>query len=405
MNILVFNCGSSSQSFKIFQTDTADGVRVIVSGKARRVGVKGTEPSSLETHLDGKTETIVTPLKNHRRAAALALTFIQDHGISVDCVGHRFVHGGNYFQHSVFLNEQTMRKLKLCRPLAPIHNPNSLSVIDECVRRLPEVTQYVAFDSAYHSSIPPYAYTYALPKRIVDKFGFRKYGFHGLSYSYVVREIERFLETPLRDLKIVACHLGTGGSSVAAIKDGRSVDTSMGYTPLPGLIMSTRCGDIDPMLAVYLMTTYRYRSEDLMEILSKKSGLLGVSGFSSDIRDIINRIGDNEEQAELAFKMYIHRVKKFIGSYVVELGGLDVLVFTDDIGVHSWQVREGVCEDMGWCGIDLDGTLNRQEPGEGVSLLNSQKSKVRIAAVPTDEEYVILLEGMQLLGIGHETIL
>jgi len=213
------------------------------------------------------------------------------------------------------------------------------------------------------------------------------------------------LKISLDSLKIVVCHLGTGGSSVAAIRNGHSIDTSMGYTPLPGLVMSTRCGDIDPMLAVYLMTAYGYRSDDVMDLLSRKSGLLGVSGFSSDIRDIVHRIDGKEEQSVLAFRMYIHRLKKYIGSYIVELGGLDVLAFTDDIGVHSWEVRESVCEGMKWCGIDLEKMVNRQVTGDTASLLSSQRSRVHIVTIPTDEELIICLEGAKLLGTEHASTL
>ena len=398
-NILVFNCGSSSLTYKLFDLDDGGNAQVILSGKATRVGVKGTEPSRIRTQQGDKITEQTVPIHDHRKAAALALQYLADDGIHVDYVGHRFVHGGSYFQESVFVDEQILETLKLCQPLAPIHNPNSLSVIEECRRKLGEVRQYVAFDSAYHSSIPMVAYSYALPKRITDKFGFRKYGFHGLSYSYVVAEAARYLQTPLEELRMVACHLGTGGSSTAAIIAGRSIDTSMGYTPLPGLVMSTRCGDVDPMLAIYLSTAYGYRSEELMDLFSKRSGLLGISGFSSDITDLLAQTsGKEKEQAELALNMYVHRLRKYVGSYVVELGGIDVLLFTDDIGVRSWQVRASVCQDMEWCGLELDEQLNRHAFPDQISSLHSKTSKARILSVPTNEELVICMEGVRLIG-------
>ena len=404
MNILVFNCGSSSLNYRVYRCHGLEDRRVVITGKASRVGVTGTEPSSIRTVCSEEIEENIVPLNNHRAAASLVLRYIANHDIRVDYIGHRFVHGGSYFDQSVFVNEQTLSTLNLCQPLAPIHNPNSLSVIDECGRSVPNVQQYVTFDSAFHSSIPELVYSYALPKKIIERFGFRKYGFHGLSYSYVVGEAARYLRTPLEYLRIVACHLGTGGSSVAAITNGHSIDTSMGYTPLPGLVMSTRCGDLDPMLAVYLMAAYGYRSEDLVELFSKKSGLLGISGFSSDITDIITSLGGEEkEQAELALNMYVHRLRKYIGSYVVALGGINTLIFTDDIGVRSPEVRARVCENMEWCGIRLDKTLNLRADPNGVFSLNSSHSKTRILSIPTNEELVICTEGIKLIGKNHDT--
>ncbi|MCX5679808.1 MAG: hypothetical protein NTZ95_04035 [Candidatus Omnitrophica bacterium] len=221
--------------------------------------------------------------------------------------------------------------------------------------------------------------------------------FHGLSYSYVAKSVPQILGRPSGKIKMVACHLGTGGSSVAAIDGGISVDNSMGYSPLPGLMMSTRCGDIDPMLTIYLMITYGYRPDYLMDMLNKESGLLGVSGFSSDIRDIINRMYKRGEHGSLALDMYVHRLKKYIGSYITILGGIDVLVFTDDIGLRNPLIRQEVCKGMEWCGIELDKQLNRKAVGNIVSVLNTKKSKVKIISIPTAEELAICLEGLKLL--------
>ncbi|MCJ7786736.1 acetate kinase, partial [Patescibacteria group bacterium] len=252
--------------------------------------------------------------------------------------------------------------------------------------------------SAFHSTIPPCAYTYPLPEKILKEFRFRKYGFHGLSYLHAMRQTADFLQASPERLKIVACHLGTGGSSVAAIQNGRSIDTSMGYSPLTGLAMSTRCGDIDPMLTIYLMSVYGYRADQLQELLERESGLLGISGFSSDIRDIINFTSKGEkEQADLALNMYVHRIKKYIGGYVTIMGGLDVLVFTDDIGVSNWLVREKICNNMNWCGVDLDEKMNRQADSGKIYRVNKKDSKISILTVPPDEERVIFLEGVKLL--------
>ena len=397
--MLVFNCGSSSLSYKVFQTTAGRQPQVVVAGKAHRVGVTGTEPAFVEHRSEGKVLRQETPIPDHRTAARLILDHLRAAGVGVGLVGHRFVHGGSLFDKPAFLNRDTLGKLRSCLPLAPIHNPISLGVIQESRKSLSEARQYVTFDSAFHCTIPDYAYTYALPRQVVRRFGFRKYGFHGLSYWYVSRQVPGVLNVPADRLKIVACHLGTGGSSVAAIKGGRSMDTSMGYSPLPGLIMSTRSGDVDPMLMLYLMAVYGLRSDDLMDMLNRKSGLLGISGFSSDLTDIIQRLdGDKEdEQPQLAFRMYIQRVRKYVGGYVVGLGGVDALVFTDDIGVHNPRVREEVCQGMEWCGIRLDADRNRQASPEATCLISAADSRVSVLSIPTDEELVICLQGQELL--------
>jgi len=400
LNILIFNCGSSSLTYKIFTVNGADDVKVLLSGKAHRVGVKGAEESFLCNSYNGKETKNILPIETHQKAAGLALKFLAEKNISIDYVGHRFVHGGSEFQDSVMITEDVFKKLMACLPLAPIHNPISLSVIRETGKNLPDISQYVSFDSAFHSKIPEQAYTYALPKRIVEEFGFRKYGFHGLSYSYVTKEATRVLDKGLEGLKIVACHLGTGGASVAAIKNNRSIDTSMGYSPLPGLVMSTRCGDIDPMLTIYMMVMYGYRPDDLMDVLNKKSGLLGISGTSSDIRDIVHSLSGEKDQIELAFKVYIHRLKKYIGSYVAILGGIDILIFTDDIGVHNWQVREKVCENMEWSGVVLDKKRNERVSDDRICKINTDNSDVDILTIPTEEELVICLEGLKIIEGG-----
>ena len=396
MNILVFNCGSSSLTYKIFNVKSPKNIKTILSGKAHRVGVKGSKSSFIEHHLNKKQEKKEIPIANHSEAAFLVLDKVKQLNIKIDYIGHRWVHSVGRFKTS-FIDKKMLEILKSLVPLLPLHHPAALSVIYKCRKTFPKTPQYVTADCAFHSSIPYYAYTYALPKNIINKFGFRKYGFHGLSYQYVVEEASRFLKTSLEKLKIVACHLGTGGSSVDAVRHGQSIDTSMGYTALSGLIMSTRSGDIDPMLTIYLMTLYGYRPDNLMNILNKKSGLLGISEFSSDIRDIIHVISKNK-QAELAFNMYIHALRKYIGSYIFSLEGVDVLIFTDDIGIHNWLVREKACENMEWCGIILDKKLNRQSVGDKTSLLSTKNSAVRILAVPTEEELAICSDGIKLIG-------
>lgn len=398
MNILVFNCGSSSLNYKVF-TENNSKLEIKAKGKAHRVGVKGTEPSFIEHFRNNLAVNQSLPIRNHREAASLVINYLHKNKIEVDAIGHRFVHGGSYFKETTLLTPTTYQELKACLPFAPIHNPNSLSVIDECLTAFPEIPQYVTFDTAFHSSIPAFASNYALPQEITQKYQLKKYGFHGLSYQYVTQKAAEFLNKPLESLKIIACHLGTGGSSAAAIKNGVSIDTSMGFSPLAGLMMSTRTGDLDPEIPLLLISHYGYTPDQLDKIFNKESGLLGVSGFSSDIRDIIQVMdseSSNATAATLAFKMYTYRIKQYIGAYAAVLGGLDTLIFTDDIGVISWQVREKVCEEMEWCGIHIDSHRNQSADFEKINMISSETSPVRVIAMPTDEELVIAMEGCKL---------
>jgi acetate kinase len=408
LNILVFNCGSSSLSYKVYRTAGSQHLVPVLAGKAHRVGVQGTVNAFIEHHLDGETFRKALPIRNHRGAATLVITFIRERDVPVDLIGHRFVHGGSLFQRSAFLDAEQLERLERCLPLAPIHNPNSLSVINAAREALPGVCQYVTFDSAFHASIPEHAYTYALPRALVEEHGFRKYGFHGLSYQDVTQKAAGFLGVPLEELRIVACHLGTGGSSVAAVKGGKSVDTSMGYSPLAGLVMSTRSGDIDPILPLHMVERCGYTVPEVTRILNKQSGLLGVSGFSSDIRDLIRAMDergdmsrcteDDRQSARLAFEMYVYRLKQTIGSMAAALGGLDVLLFTDTVGLECPEVREAACMEMDWCGIALDPARNRQVTGETIARVSPDGAPAKVLVVPNDEELVIGMEGLNLLN-------
>ncbi len=393
-HVLVFNCGSSSLTFKVFAATSEQDVQAVFSGKAHRVGVHGSQASFVEFHHGPRDEKTELPLETHAQAAALVIDKIREWDIRIDCIGHRWVHAGGKFK-TAWVDRDLLVELKRLLPMMPIHHPAMLHVILQCRKSLPRIPAYVTADGAFHATIPDYVYTYPLPRDIIEKFGFRKYGFHGLSYQYVVRQAAAYLGVPFEHSRIVACHLGTGGSSAAAIAGGKSIDTSMGYTALPGLVMSTRSGDVDPMLAVYLMGVYGESADDLIDVLNKKSGLLGVSLFSSDIRDIIPRL-DEDRNANLAFNMYVQRLKKYIGGYVATLGGIDALVFTDDIGVHNSMLREKVCSHMAWCGIELDLAANEKATGDSLSLLSAANARVKILAVPTEEELVICWEGMRL---------
>lgn len=398
MNILIFNCGSSSLSYKLYRAAGSQDLEALLSGKAHRVGVTGTAAAFIEHHLAGERYQQTGPIPDHGAAAGLVFTFIQTHQLPVDVIGHRFLHGGAIFQQTTLLDEDKIALLEQCLPLAPIHNPNSLSVIRATRQHWPDKPQYVALDSAFHASLPDYAYTYALPRQLTEEYGFRKYGFHGLSYQDVSQKAVIFLDKPATELQIVACHLGTGGSSVAAITAGRSLDTSMGYSPLPGLIMSTRCGDIDPILIFHLLEA-GYTPDAVNRLLNKESGLLGVSGLSSDIRDLIQAMSDqNDQRARLAFQMYVHRLKQYIGGMAAVMGGLNTLIFTDDVGLRCPEVRAAACAGMAWCGINLDLERNRQASGNAIALISPDEAAVDILVIPNDEERVIGQEGVQLLG-------
>ena len=396
MNILVFNCGSSSLNYKIFSPGTAGDLVVVCQGKAHRVGVKGSQPSFIEHHLQEETFKVTLPIPDHHTAANLVLDFIADRHLVVDGIGHRFVHGGSIFQESVRLDEETQAALQACLPLAPIHNPNSMSVIEVCLKRMSDLPQYLTFDTAFHASLPESAYRYALPEQLCKKMGIRKYGFHGLSYQFVTTQAAWYLEKPLEQLNLVACHLGTGGSSAVAIREGKSIDTSMGFSPLAGLMMSTRTGDLDPLIPIFLMEDLRISAKEITTVFNKKSGLLGVSGLSSDIRDLIHAAQENEAASQ-AVELYTYRLKKMIAAYVLLLGKVDGLIFTDDVGVQNPLVRSRACAGMSWCGITLDEVANLEAPWDQIAEISPPGAPVRVLSIPTDEERVIGLEGYRLL--------
>ena len=395
MHILIFNCGSSSLSYKIYRSDNAEALETLVTGKAHRVGVTGTEAAFIEHRWAGQTQKLVRPMANHPEAARLVFEFIRAEAIPIDIIGHRFIHGGRLFQQTTLLTNEIIKQLAQCAPLAPIHNPNSLGVIQVSRVAMPETPQYIALDSAFHAGMPDFAWHYALPPQFLEEYDFRKYGFHGLSYQDVSAKTADFLGRPLTDLRLVACHLGTGGSSVAAIKNGQSLDTSMGYSPLPGLMMSTRAGDIDPTVVLHLIDRFGYSPAEVNRILNKESGLLGVSGLSSDIRDLIKAMSENR-RAKLAFDMYVHRLKQYIGGMAAVMGGLDALIFTDDVGLYCADVRAAVCGEMEWCGLKLDDGRNRQTSGQTITKINADEARVAVLVVPNDEEMVIGQEGLKL---------
>lgn len=396
MNLLIFNCGSSSQGFKVFQHITGEKDKVIAYGKGKNVATKTLADSIIDYTFDGKTTSRAVPLPSHRATAGMILEILAQSGIKVDAIGHRFVHGGTLFDRSVRINDAVMNDLRKCLPFAPIHNPNSFSVIEVCRERLPGVTQYAVFDTAFHSGMPVESQLYALPRELIDQFGFRKFGFHGLSYQDVSRKTAAFLQKPLESLKLILCHLGTGGSSVAAVKNGKSLDTSMGYSPLPGLVMSTRCGDIDAEIVLEMVRQGR-TPDEVSRILNNQSGLIGLSGVSSNLAEVVDAGEKGNQNCRITFEVYAHRLSSYLGSFFWQMDGADAIVFTDDIGLKSWKLREKVCSGLENLGILLDREANRAALADQAARISLPASKVQLWIVPNDEEAVIRDEVIALV--------
>lgn len=418
-NVLIFNVGSSSLSSKVFccnpnATDSHSVViRTVVGAKGHRVMTKSTEKPFIEYkdstgHCIEQEERDEIP--THAVAAEAILSWLDKKGIRIDCIGHRFVHCNGLFGESTLLTSETLAKLRTCIPLAPIHNPMTLAVIDVCSHHFANtIPQYVTFDTAFHSKISPEAYTYAIPHKLAIENGYRKFGFHGLSYQYVIESLTRH-NIIKSDSRIVACHLGTGGSSAAAIRgDSTTVDTSMGWGTVPGLVMSTRSGDIDPGV-VLDMVSHGMSAEDVTKVLSKESGLVGLTdGVTSDLRDAY-KIGFCEPEhpkydlCKLAFDVYVHRLVGTIGSLVAVMGGVDVLAFTDDLGFNMWELREAVCKRLEWMGVNVDVVANKKTAknrglleNDDLAQIQSESSKIVVAVVVNDEEVVVARESKPFL--------
>jgi acetate kinase len=397
MNILIINCGSSSLSFKVYQAGSQGKSSVIISGKARNVATQTKGSPELDWVIDEENHSRTCEFPDHRRAGKEVLAVLAEKNIMVDAVGHRFVHGGEIFSASVLIDDQTHIDLQKCLPLAPIHNPNSLSVIDLFRQELSDVPQYAVFDTAFHAQLPPETRTYAIPRELAQRYGLYKYGFHGISCQYVSEAAARYLGKPIDQVKLILCHLGSGGSSVTAFRDGHSIDTSMGFSPLAGLVMSTRCGDIDGEVVLELVRR-GYSADEVSHILNKESGLIGLSGFSSNLAEVIEAAEAGNETCRIAYEGYANRLKFYLGAYTWLLDGADAIVFTDDIGVSSWKLREKVLGQAEHLGVYLDSAKNRQVEIKAVVEVNRADSPLRLLVIPTDEEVVIFREVMKLLA-------
>ncbi|MCR5328561.1 MAG: acetate kinase [Saccharofermentans sp.] len=397
MKILVINCGSSSAKFQLFDIDTGD---VLAKGNAERIGIDG----KLTYKPAGKEDFISTePMPDHKVAVRMILDALVDpeHGVISDvseiaAVGNRVLHGGKYYSESVIVNDDVKKVIRDCFPLGPLHNPANLIGIEACEDVLPAGTPQVAvFDTAFHQTMPAKAYTYALPYELSEKYDIRRYGFHGTSHRYVSHRVADFLGKKYEDLKIITCHLGNG-SSFAAVKDGKCQDTSMGLTPLAGICMGTRTGDIDPAIVPFLMKNESLTADEMDTLLNKQSGVQGVSGVSSDFRDLAKAASEGNDRAQLALDMFAYQGKKIIGSYAAAMGGVDVIVFTAGIGENTDSMRKAMCEGLEFMGVEFDEAANDGLRGKE-AIISKPSSKVTVCVIPTNEELAIAQETERLV--------
>lgn len=391
MKVLVLNCGSSSIKYQFIDTKTKIA---LAKGMVERIGMS----SAVLTHTPHGKEKIriVGEILDHSIAIeyVIAVLLSPNHGVikdkkEIDAVGHRVVHGGETFSGSVLITDEVMNAIKENIELAPLHNPPNIKGILASKEHLPNTPQVGVFDTAFHVKMPPRAYLYGIPYELYRKYKIRRYGFHGTSHRYVSERAAALMGRPIEELKIITAHLGNG-CSMAAVDGGRSIDTTMGFTPLEGLIMGTRSGDLDPSVILYIMAKEGLSLSEANTLLNKHSGLIGISGESSDMREIENAIKEGNKKAKNAFDVFTYRIKKYIGAYIAAMGGLDALVFTGGIGENSVMVRKDVCSNMEYLGIKLDDTKN--ENVEGECLISSDDSKVKVFRIPTNEELVIALD-------------
>lgn len=388
MKILVLNCGSSSIKYALYNMDDQ---QVITSGGIERVGQSD---SFITVKLNGEKHQINREVPEHTAGVKWILELLTtgDYAVlgslnEIDAVGHRMVHGGEKFNKSVKLTPEVMEAFTACNDLAPLHNPANIKGVNAVSELLPQVPQVGVFDTAFHQTMPDYAYMYALPYHLYEEYGIRRYGFHGTSHRYVSQRVCEFLGVKPEGKKIITCHIGNG-ASIAAVKDGKCVDTSMGLTPLEGLIMGTRSGDIDAGAVTFLMDKLNLDTKGLSNLLNKKSGLAGVSGLSSDFRDILKAVAEGNDKARLAKEMYTYHIKKYIGQYAAAMGGVDIILFTGGAGENQWEVRQGATSGLEFMGVKMDDAKNRACRATE-AILSTDDSRVTVCCIPTDEELMI----------------
>ncbi|MDY6098693.1 MAG: acetate kinase [Bacteroidaceae bacterium] len=391
MKILVLNCGSSSIKYALYDMDDK---RVITSGGIEKIGLPD---SFLKLKYNGQKIQIDRPIEEHTAGVQFIFEVLTTGEYAVlesldelDAVGHRMVHGGEKFNQSVLLTPEVMTVFEACNDLAPLHNPANIKGVNAVKALLPDIPQVGVFDTAFHQTMPDYAYMYALPYDLYQQYGVRRYGFHGTSHRYVSQRVCEYLGIKPEGTRIITCHIGNG-ASIAAVKDGRCVDTSMGLTPLEGLIMGTRCGDIDAGAVTFLMDKLGLDTKQLSALLNKQSGLAGISQLSSDFRDILAGIAQGNDKARLAKEMYTYRIKKYIGQYAAAMGGVDIILFTGGAGENQWEVREGATTGLEFMGVKLDDAKNRSCRATE-AIISADDSSVKVCVIPTDEELMIALD-------------
>lgn len=397
MKILVLNCGSSSIKYKLFDMTTKE---VLAQGGIEKIGLVG---SFLKLTLpNGEKKILEKDIPEHTAGIEFILNTLvsPEYGAiksldEINAVGHRMVHGGERFSESVLLNKEVLDAFIACNDLAPLHNPANLKGVNAVSAILPNVPQVGVFDTAFHQTMPDYAYMYAIPYELYEKYGVRRYGFHGTSHRYVSQRVCEFLGVDPKGKKIITCHIGNGGS-ISAIKDGKCIDTSMGLTPLEGLVMGTRSGDIDAGAVTFIMEKEGLNATGISNLLNKKSGVLGVSGVSSDMRELEAAVAAGNSKAILAEKMYFYRIKKYIGAYAAALGGVDIILFTGGVGENQANCRSEVCEGLEFMGVKIDLEKNKVRGEEAI--ISADDSKVTVAVIPTDEELMIASDTLAILN-------
>ena len=395
MKVLVLNCGSSSIKYKLYDMDS---LSVMAAGGIEKIGLPG---AFLKTKKPVE-EKILNDIPTHDEGLEMIFKSLTDpeKGVlksldEIDAVGHRMVHGGEKFNQSTILTDQVLEEFVACSELAPLHNPANLKGVKAVAELMPNMVQVGVFDTAFHQTMPDYAYMYALPYELYTKYHVRRYGFHGTSHRYVAQRVCDFLGCDIKDKKIISCHIGNG-ASVAAVKYGKCVDTSMGLTPLEGLMMGTRCGDIDAGAVTYIQKKLNLDADGVSNLLNKESGVAGFSGLSSDMRELEAAEQNGDPHAILTLKMYNYRIKTYIGAYAAAMNGVDIIVFTAGVGENQYGVRSGVCQDMDWLGIKLDLAKNDSVRGEE-AIISTPDSKVTVCLIPTDEELMVATDTMNLV--------
>ncbi len=397
MKILVLNCGSSSIKYQLFNIETKE---VLAKGGIEKIGL---EDSFLKFNLpNGEKETIYAPIPEHTAGVRLIIDTLtsEKYGVvksiaEIDAVGHRTVHGGEKFSASTLLTDEVLRDFVACNDLAPLHNPANMKGIEAVKAIAPDMPQVGVFDTAFHQTMPDYAYMYAIPYELYEKYGIRRYGFHGTSHRYVTKRVLEITGMPAEGSRIITCHVGNGGS-ISAVKDGKSVDTSMGLTPLEGLMMGTRSGDIDAGAIPFIMDKLGLDTHGLSDLLNKKSGVAAISGISMDMREVDAAAKEGNKRAILANTMYAYRIKKYIGAYAAAMGGVDVIAFAGGVGENQGSIREAALEGLEFIGVELDKEVNAKMRGEEC-VLSTPESKVKVLLIPTDEELMIASDTYEIV--------